>query len=74
MLQLYLADNNNLYASDKFAKVRPLFNMLNEKCLRIFIPERNISMLTSLWYLVTEGMDVNSTCKANQSILGINYL
>ena len=41
MRYLHLVDNNNLDASDEFAKIRPLFNLLNEKCLKKLIPERN---------------------------------
>ena len=43
MRYLHLADNNYVDISDKFAKVRPLFNIFSENCLRNFIPERNIS-------------------------------
>ena len=34
MRYLHLANNKNLDASDNFAKVRSLFNMLNEICLK----------------------------------------
>ena len=30
---LHLADNNTLNSSDKSAKVRPLFNVINEQCI-----------------------------------------
>jgi len=33
MRYLHLADNLKLDSSDRFAKVRPLYNMLNERCL-----------------------------------------
>jgi len=33
MRYLHLADNLRLDSSDRFAKVRPLYNMLNERCL-----------------------------------------
>ena len=48
MRYLHLADNNNLDASDEFSKVRALFNMINENCLKNFIPGRNISIEESM--------------------------
>ena len=41
---LHLDDNINLDVSGTFAKVKPLFNMLNGNCLKNFILERNISI------------------------------
>ena len=41
---IHLADNNNMDTNDKFAKVEPLFKILNENCLKNFVPERNESM------------------------------
>ena len=35
---LHLADNNALNGSDKFAKVRPLFNAINQKCILNYQP------------------------------------
>jgi hypothetical protein len=41
---LHLCDNNNLDGKDRFAKIRPLYTMLNERC-RIFYPfDRDISI------------------------------
>ena len=45
---IHLADNNNLDTNDKFAKVQPLFKILNENCLKNFIPERNASIDESM--------------------------
>ena len=37
MQNFHLADNNHIdVANDKFAKVRPLFHMLNNKCMKYF--------------------------------------
>ena len=38
---LHFADNLNLPEGDKFAKMRPLFNMLNEKYLLYWVNEQN---------------------------------
>ena len=32
-IYLNLADNNSVNSSDKFAKVEPLFNAINEQCI-----------------------------------------
>ena len=39
MQDLHLADNSNLDKEDKFAKVRPLINKVNEQCLADYLPE-----------------------------------
>ena len=41
---IHLADNNNLGTNDKFAKVQPLFKILNENYLKNFIHKRNASI------------------------------
>ena len=43
-----LADNNNLDSNDKFAKLQPLFQILNKNCLKNFIPQRNASIDKSI--------------------------
>ena len=45
---LHMADNNNRNPSDKFSKGNPLFKMINESCLRNFIPEKNVSIDESM--------------------------
>lgn len=45
---LHLADNSNLDTDDKFAKVRPMVNHINEQCKSNFIPEQNISIDESM--------------------------
>ena len=45
---LHLADNNNLNPSDKFSKVNPLLQMINESCLQNFILEKNVSIDESM--------------------------
>ena len=44
MQNLYLADNSNLDKEDKFAKVRPLIDKLNEQCLANYLPEQSVSV------------------------------
>ena len=39
MQNLHLADNSNLEKEDKFAKVRPLIDKLNQQCLANYLPE-----------------------------------
>ena len=39
MQDLHLADNSSLDKEDKFAKVRPLINKVNEQCLADYLPE-----------------------------------
>ena len=36
MQNLHLANNDDLDKNDKFAKVRPLINLLNKQCLKHF--------------------------------------
>ena len=38
MQNLHLADNSNLDKEDKFAKLRPLIDKLNERCLANYLP------------------------------------
>ena len=45
---IHFADNNHLDTNDKFAKVQLLFKILNENCLKNFIPERNASIDESM--------------------------
>ena len=42
MQNLHLANNNDLDKNDKFAKVRPLINLLNKQFLEHFFPEQHI--------------------------------
>jgi len=44
MRYLHLADNLRLDSSDRFAKVRPLYNMLNERCLTFRPVEQYMSV------------------------------
>ena len=39
-----LAGNSNLYKEDKFAKVRPLLDKLNEQCLAKYLPEQSVKI------------------------------
>ena len=48
MKNLYLADNSNLDKEDKFAKMRPLTNKLNEQCLANYLPKQSISIDESM--------------------------
>ena len=48
MQNLYLADNSNLDKEDKFAKMRPLTNKLNEQCLANYLPKQSISIDESM--------------------------
>ena len=45
---LHLADNNTLNSSDKFAKVRPLFNAINKQCILNYKPTQHISFDKSM--------------------------
>ena len=40
MKYLHLADNTSLDLNDKFSKVRPLLNKLNEQCLSNYLPNK----------------------------------
>ena len=42
MQNLHLADNSNLDKEDKFAKVRPPIDKLNEQCLANYLPEQSV--------------------------------
>lgn len=48
MRYLHVADNNNLDANDKLAKVRPLFTLLNERFLEFYPMEENLSVDESM--------------------------
>ena len=43
-----LADNSNLDKEDKFAKVRPLLDKLNEQCLAKYLPEQSVKIDESM--------------------------
>ena len=45
---LHLCDNNDLDPADKFAKVRPLFNAINETCLANYQPSQHVSIDESM--------------------------
>jgi len=44
----HLADNQNLVPSDVFAKVRPFYTMVNEKCLEYFLNDEHLSIDESM--------------------------
>ena len=48
MQNLYLADNSNLDKVDKFAKVRPLIDKLNEQCFANYLPEQSVGINESM--------------------------
>ena len=48
MQNLHLANNNNLNASDKFAKARMLITLLNEACIKNYFPEQTVSVDKSM--------------------------
>jgi len=58
MRNLHLADNNNLNKEDKFAKMRPLFDILNKSFLARF---RLIFLLMSQWYRILDTTGVSNT-------------
>lgn len=43
MQYIYCADNNNLDANDKAAKIRPLMDKLKQSFLEHFVPEEEIN-------------------------------
>ena len=45
---LHLADNNALNSSDKFAKVRPLFNAIKEQYILNYQPNQHVSVDDSM--------------------------
>ena len=63
---LHLADNNALNSSDKFAKVQPLFNAINEQCILNYQHTRHVSVdKSNPWFLTLGNMQQNSTYMAN---------
>ena len=45
---LHLANNTALNSLDKFAKVRPLFNTINEQCISNYRPTQHVSVDKSM--------------------------
>ena len=45
---LHLPDNNALNRSDKFAKVQPLCNAINEQCILNYHPTQHVSIDKSM--------------------------
>ena len=48
MQNFHLADNSNLDKEEKFAKVRPLIDKLNEQCLANYLSEQSVSINESM--------------------------
>ena len=48
MKYLHLAGNTSLDPNDKFSKVRPLLNKLNEQCLSNYLPEQTVGINESM--------------------------
>ena len=48
MKYLHLADNTSLDPNDKFSKVQPLTDKLNEQCLSNYLPEQTVSIDESM--------------------------
>ena len=44
----HLGDNNALNSSDKFAKMQPLFNAINEQCIFNYQPTQHVSVDESM--------------------------
>ncbi|GFS04439.1 PiggyBac transposable element-derived protein 3 [Elysia marginata] len=44
MRYIHVADNNKLIAGDKFAKIKPLYNLLNERFVRFFPVQQHPSI------------------------------
>ena len=44
----HLGDNNALNSSDKFAKMQPLFNAINEQCILSYQPTQHVSVDESM--------------------------
>ena len=40
MQNLHLCDNDHLDTIDKFSEMRPLLNVMNDACLKHFLPQR----------------------------------
>ena len=45
---LHLADNKNLDKTDRFGKVRPLFDAINKQCVAHYRPEQHLSVDESM--------------------------
>ena len=60
---LHLAHNNALNSSGKFAKVRPLFNAINEQCIFNYQPTQHVS-IENLWFFTMENIEHSSTYMA----------
>ena len=45
---LHLADNKSLDKTDRFAKVRPLFDAVNKQCVAYYKPEQHLSVDESM--------------------------
>ena len=48
MQNLHFAVNSNLDKEDKFAKVKPVIDKLNEQCLENYLPEQSVSIDESM--------------------------
>ena len=64
MQNLHLAHNYTLVPNDKFTKVRPLIEKLDELCFLLYLPEQVVSS-EELHNL--EGMDVNHLLETSHS-------
>ena len=60
MKHLHFTDNNSLDLTDKFAKIRPVFQHLKEKLMQ-FGSYRKIIPLTKLWCHITVDMALNNS-------------
>ena len=45
---LHFADNENLGKTDRFVKVRPLFDAVNKQCVAYYKPEQHLSVDKSM--------------------------
>ena len=45
---LHVPDNNGLNSSDKFSKVQPFFNAINEQCIVNYQPTQHVSVDESM--------------------------
>ena len=45
---LHLPDNENLDKTDRFGKVRPLFDAINKQCVAHYRPEHHLSVEESM--------------------------
>ena len=43
MKDVHLSDNSSLDPNEKFSKVRPLLDKLNEQCLSNYLPQQTVS-------------------------------